>query len=379
MSTSNNIEMREVQNGVFIAPVAETVEPKNGLVEKVKAAGAAAVETAKEVGAAFVNEEANKKLQGKKSAEIAEAKEQISTKIKTGLETLGNKYYEVLSMPIAPIANLKTKEFTPDENASGLTNFVKKAINADVNLAKTIAVGSEKFAREVGSKTYTVIDQGLSYFTNLLECVSLGNLGRLIQKTLAIVISAIVRAVLQTVSQIAQVVPVALFLGGCVVAAVAAIKLAQEAITGTILLATVVKQNKDIQDLKAENAALRQLNEEQANVNEIHGMFIKNMGTRMQIVEETVEAHNEDLETLFTEEEAAPAVATPTVATPTLAQSRRKKAAYTLLGLGTLGTLAIAAFNRQAVADAAVSFGTAALNRAAPYGQALLMKAAQYL
>ena len=150
MSTSNPIEMSTVVNGAFVAPAVETVEPKKGLVEKAKEVGAKAVETVKVGATAFVDQEANKDLQAVRSKEIAEAKEQISTKIKTGLETLGNKYYEVLSMPIAPIANLKTKEFTPDENASGLTNFVKKAINADVNLAKTIAVGSEKFAREVG-------------------------------------------------------------------------------------------------------------------------------------------------------------------------------------------------------------------------------------
>ena len=76
------------------------------------------------------------------------------------------------------------------------------------------------------------------------------------------------------------------------------------------------------------------------------------------------EVENDEVEE--SEEETAPAtvVGLPaqvdTVTIPATGMSRRKKAAYTIGGLGTLGALALAAFNRQAVADAAVSIGTAA-------------------
>lgn len=378
--------MNVVRDGQVLPLDPVVAEPKKSALaaagEKVKAVGAAAVETAKVVGTAFVDQEASKALQEVRSTEIAEAKANISAKIKTGLETAGDKYYQVLSMPIAPIANLKTKEFTPDENASGLTNLVKKALNADANLFKTIAVGTEKFAREAGAKTYTVIDQGLSYFTNLLECVGLGNLGRLIQKTLAIVISAIVRAVLQTVSQVAHVVPVALFLAGCVVAAVAAIKLAQEAITGTILLATVVKQNKEIQDLKAQNAALRQLETRLAKV-EADVVSIDEFLTDVENEESESEevGFNDDAEALRSaqvEEDETTDIAplfSDIDTTPAPRMSKAKKAAYGTAALTLVGGVTAALLNRQAVVNAAYTYAPALAARVAPFIPAVVRNA----
>jgi hypothetical protein len=377
---SNSIEMNTVQNGVFVAPVAEAVESKKGLVEKAKEVVAAAAEKATVVGKAFVDHEAGQALQESNSKQIAEGKAAISANIKKGLETAGNRYFEVLSMPIAPIANLKTKEFTPDENASGLTNFVKKALNANANMFTTIAVGTEKFAREVGSKTYTVLDQGLSYLTNVLECVGLGNLGRLIQKTLAIAISALVRAVFQTVSQIAHVVPVALFLVGCVVAAAAAIKLAQEAITGTITLALLAKQSKDNQDLEAqvaaqqaENVALRQLTDQlQVRLAKLEANTPERAQAESEFDGFLSRVEGEELEAEESEEEATPA---PVVVTPAPGMSRGKKVAYTTVGLGVVSGLAAAALNRQAVASAFVTYAPALAARVAPYIPAFIKTA----
>lgn len=216
----------------------------------------------KEAFKPLIDQEANIAAQAEDFANADANRLALGTRIQNGLTTIGNKAYDFVSMPIAPMANAKTVEFVRNPKDNGITNLYKKVGNTTFNLSKTIANKGEGFSRKAGEQTFTAIDGAFGKLSAAVSNVNkgTGNFVLAIGKTIAIAISYAVRTIFLAISQLFQVAPAAMLVGTGVLTAVAVAEGVREFVTAPgLAILTLAGMKKSSEQEEKINDLQRQI------------------------------------------------------------------------------------------------------------------------